>query len=169
MSAAQTALPWLYRAVLLGMSTLLLACAVPEWQKPGSPQAEIERNLGRPTAIQALPEGGTRWLYSRQPSGQQVYHLDFDAQHRLLRVQQVLTEARFQALRNDVDTRATVLAQFGPPALVEQVALFTGDIWTYRILENNIARQAHVHLDPAGVVRRVMFTDEIRPDFDHEL
>jgi hypothetical protein len=36
----------------------------------------------------------------------------------------------------------------------------------YRILENGIRRQAHVHIDPAGVVRRVMFTDEVFNDDD---
>jgi hypothetical protein len=38
--------------------------------------------------------------------------------------------------------------------------------WTDRILENGIRRQAHVHIDPAGVVRRVMFTDEVFNDDD---
>jgi hypothetical protein len=36
----------------------------------------------------------------------------------------------------------------------------------YPILENGIRRQAHVHIDPAGVVRRVMFTDEVFNDDD---
>lgn len=145
---------------------LLVACAVPEWQKPGTPESEIERAMGRPTLTVPLAGGGERLLYSRQPSGQQVYHMDFDANRRLVQVTQVLTEQRFQTLRNGVDTRDTVLATFGPPALVEGVASFKGDVWTYRILENNLPRQAHVHIDPTGVVRRVMFTDEIRPDFD---
>ena len=57
-----------------------------------------------------------------------------------------------------------MLFRSGPPALVERVALFDGDIWTYRFLENGWSRQAHIHLDPAGVVRRVMFTDEPTPD-----
>jgi len=65
-----------------------------------------------------------------------------------------------------VDTRATVLATFGPPALVERVARFDDDIWTYRLMENLTPRQAHVHLYPEGIVRRVMFTDEILGDFD---
>src|SRR5256885_4995659 len=32
-------------------------------------------------------------------------------------------------------------------ALIERVYSFNGDIWTYRILENGIRRQAHVHID----------------------
>ena len=142
------------------LAAALAGCAVPEWQKPGTPQAEVERAMGRPTLAVPLPGGGERLLYSRQPAGQQVYHMDFDAQRRLVRVTQVLTLEAFHALRNGEDTRDSVMRQFGPPALVEHVASFKGDIWTYRILDASIARQAHVHIDPAGVVRRVMFTDE---------
>ena len=54
----------------------------------------------------------------------------------------------------------------GTPALVERVASFHGVLWTYRLLENNILRMAHVFIDPQGVVRRVMFTDELRNDHD---
>jgi len=46
------------------------------------------------------------------------------------------------------------------------VGNFKGDIWTYRISENSIDRQAHVFIDPQGVVQRVMFTDEPRNDPD---
>jgi hypothetical protein len=47
--------------------------------------------------------------------------------------------------------------------LVEKVARFDGDIWTYRFLEISRRRMLHVHIDPTGVVRRVMTTDEPEP------
>ena len=145
-------------AMVLALS--LAGCAVPEWQQAGTPLAEVERTMGRPTLTEPLPGGGQRLLYSRQPAGQQVYHMDFDAGQRLTRVTQVLTLELFQALRYGVDTQDSVRRMFGPPALVERVARFDGDIWTYRILDNGNPRQAHVHIDPSGVVRLVMFTDE---------
>ena len=151
-------------AVLLALA--LAACAVPEWQKPGTPLADIERTMGRPTLVEPLESGGQRLVYSRQPAGQQVYHMDFDAGQRLVRVTQVLTLENFQALRNGQDTQGSVRRRFGPPALLERVASFDGPIWTYRILDNGEPRQAHVHIDPAGVVRRVMFTDERLRDLD---
>jgi hypothetical protein len=46
------------------------------------------------------------------------------------------------------------------------VGNFKGDIWTYRIQQNGIDRQAHVFIDPQGVVQRIMFTDEPRLDDD---
>lgn len=151
---------------LLALCLLLAGCTVPEWQKPGTSRAEIERGMGRPTLSLPLDGGGTRLVYSWQPAGQQVYHMDFDAGQRLVRTEQVLTLERFQSLRNGEDTQDGVRRLFGPPALVERVYSFHGDIWTYRILDNGIRRQAHVHIDPAGIVRRVMFTDEVFNDDD---
>ena len=142
------------------LALALAACAVPEWQKPGTPLADIERTMGRPTLAEPLESGGQRLVYSRQPAGQQVYHMDFDARHKLVRVEQVLDTAHFFALRNGVDTRDDVYRMFGPPAIVEGVYSFKGDIWTYRFLDNTFARRAHVHIDPQGVVQKVMFTDE---------
>jgi outer membrane protein assembly factor BamE (lipoprotein component of BamABCDE complex) len=138
----------------------LAGCMVPQWQKPGMPQAEVEKGMGKPTLVVDLPEGGQRLVYSQQPAGQQVYHMDFDTQRKLVRVEQVLDTAHFFALRNGVDTRDDVYRMFGPPAMVEGVYSFKGDIWTYRFLDNTFGRRAHVHIDPQGVVQKVMFTDE---------
>ncbi|EBN0460909.1 hypothetical protein ADQ41_26440, partial [Salmonella enterica subsp. enterica serovar Dublin] len=89
---------WRWAAVLACAATLM-ACAVPEWQKPGTPAPQIARDMGQPQVRVGLPEGGERWIYSYQPAGQQVYHMVFDAQQQLLRVEQVLQEAYFQRLR----------------------------------------------------------------------
>lgn len=148
------------------LAVTLSACAVPEWQKPGTPASQILQDMGQPFVRTPLPEGGERWVYSRQPMGQQVYHFDFDSGQRLLRVRQVLQPADFYQLRTGVDTKDSVLRYFGKPALVEGVASFKGDIWSYRFYENGADRLAHVFLDPQGVVQRIMFTDEWRNDDD---
>lgn len=143
---------------------LLVACAgMPERLAPGTPRAEIEQRLGRPSAVHPLPDG-TQLQYSRQPAGQQVYNLQLDAQGRLQRVEQVMDRAAFDAVSVDRWTREQVLVRFGRPALVERVARFDGDVWTYRFLETTIPRQAHIHIDPSGTVRRVMYTDEHLPE-----
>ena len=149
-------------------AVLLSACAVPEWQKPGTPASEIAHSMGEPTLRVNLPDGGQRWVYSRQPMGQQVYHFEFDGQQQLRTVRQVLQPQHFYALRVGIDTEQQVLQYFGPPALVERVASFKGDLWTYRFYENGADRQAHVFLDPQRVVQRIQFTDEWRNDHDRE-
>ena len=144
---------------LLALAALAAGCAAPERLAPGTPRAQVLADLGTPTLTVPLP-AGERLLYSRQPAGQQVYHVDLDAQQRVVRVEQVLTLEQFQALRLGQDTREDVRQRFGPPALVERVARFDGDVWTYRILDLGEPRQAHVHIDRVGVVRQVLFTDE---------
>ena len=148
----------------LVLAALLAGCAaMPERLATGTPRADIERALGRPTATIDLPEG-TRLQYSRQPAGQQVFNVELDAQGRLRQVDQVMDPAWFARIEVDRWTRDDVLRLFGRPALVERVALFDGDIWTYRYLDVSWPRQFHVHLDPAGVVRKLMHTDEPMPD-----
>lgn len=157
---------WQRWAAVTAAVLALTACTVPEWQKPGTSAAQIAQSMGQPHARVSLVNGSERWLYSRQPAGQQVYHMVMDSQQRLLRVDQVLQVEHFAQLRPGVDTQQTVLAYFGKPALIDGVASFQGDIWNYRINENNIDRLAHVFMDPQGVVRRVMFTDELRNEPD---
>lgn len=151
-------------AALLFAAVLLAGCAgMPERIAPGTPRSDIESRLGTPSGVYPLADG-TRLQYSWLPAGQQVYNLDLDPQARLRRVDQVMELAWFHRIAVDRWTRQDVLLQFGRPAWVERVARFDGDIWTYRFLDATRARQAHIHLDPAGVVRRVMFTDEPVPD-----
>ncbi len=143
------------------LALVLMACgSMPETVALGTTRADIEQRLGAPTAVLALPDG-TRLQYSRQPSGQQVFNLDLDTQGRLLRVDQVLDTAWLQRIEVDRWTQEDVLRQFGKPAVVERVARFEGGVWTYRYLEPfSLARLAHIHIDPQGVVRKVVYTDE---------
>ena len=129
----------------------------------GATRTEIESRLGLPTAVHALADG-TRLQYSRQPAGQQVYNLDLDGSGHLRQTEQVMDAAWLQSIEVDRWTRETALLYLGRPALIERVALWDGDIWTYRFQELTGPRQVHLHLDPAGVVRLVMFSDEPMPD-----
>lgn len=148
-------------ASALAAGVLLSACASPDWVKPGASRAEVVSMLGAPFSATALEGGAERLLYSTQPEGRRAFHLDFDAAGRLQRVDQVLTFARFSAIGLNAWTRADVERTFGPPVLVERVASFDGDVWTYRFFENNDPRFAHIHIDRAGIVRQLVFTDEL--------
>ena len=153
------------QALLLGLLVWVLAgcMGMPERIEMGTPRAEIEERLGVPTGEYPLADG-RRLQYSRQPGGQQVYNLDLDASGRLRRLEQVMDINWLQRhIELDRWSRADVLRNLGRPALVERVASFRGDVWTYRFLEANSPRQVHLHIDPEGVVRLVMFTDEPTP------
>ena len=150
----------IYASVLVA-GWLLSACASPDWEKPGTRRAEVVSRLGSPYSASALEGGAERLLYSTQPAGRRAFHLDFDAAGRLQRVEQVLTFARFSGIGLNEWTQADVERTFGPPVLVERVARFDGDVWTYRFFENNDPRFAHIHIDRAGIVRQLVFTDEL--------
>ena len=153
---------------LLLLATLWLAgCAgMPERLPVGTPRAQVVEQLGPPTGEYALTDG-VRLQYSRQPLGRQVYNLDFGRDGRLRRVEQALdTQALLNTIQIGQWTRDDVLRHLGRPALVERVARFDGDIWTYRYLELNNERLAHVHIDRGGVVRQLIFLDEFIPPND---
>ena len=155
----------LARLALLVLAVQISGCALPAREKAGALRAEVVARLGPPTAVFALP-AGERLLYSELPAGFAAYNLDFDASGRLVRNEQVLTQARFENLPVGIWTTADVQRTFGAPLRVERVARFEGDIWTYRFRQNSDPRLAHVHLDRQGVVRQVLFTDEL-PHFDN--
>lgn len=143
----------------------LAGCAMPAREKPGALRAEVLARLGPPTATSPLASG-ERLLYSELPAGFAAYNLDFDANGRLVRNEQVLTQTRFENIPVGTWTTADMQRTFGAPVRIERVARFDGDIWTYRFRQNSDPRLAHVHLDRQGVVRMVMFTDEL-PNFDN--
>ena len=163
--AARLPVPALRSIAALALALGLLAgCASPGGAPLGAARQDVLARLGPPAFSTPLPQGGERLLYTTQPSGFQVFHLDFDATGRLVRRTQVLTQERLAAIPVGQWTVADVQRTFGPPMLVERVARFDGDIWTYRLMGDfNTRRQGHVHIDPTGVVRVVMFTDEPLP------
>lgn len=150
---------------LAALAAQLAGCALVASEKPGATREEVIGRQGPPTAVVALPSG-ERLLYSELPAGSAAYNLDFNASGQLVSNRQVLTQTGFETIPVGTWTASDVQGTFGPPLRVERVARFDGDIWTYRFRQNSDLRLAHVHLDRQGVVRMVMFTDEL-PNFDN--
>lgn len=98
----------------------------------GSSIEATTRAMGVPTSETALAGGGRRLEYARGPFGKHTYMVDFDAQGRLLSWEQVLTEARFNAIRGGMDS-SEVLAQIGHAS--EQYVVGWHEkqtVWAYR-------------------------------------
>jgi outer membrane protein assembly factor BamE (lipoprotein component of BamABCDE complex) len=152
--------PW-RRLAAVAMAAAIVGCASPDFVQPGAQRDAVAQRLGAPLSRAPLADGGERWVYSSQPSGRTAHHLDFDAQGRLRDVQQVLTPQRLQSIEVDRWTADQLRATFGPPAMQERVALFDGQVWTYRFYEDFTPRFAHLYVDRAGIVRRMMFADEL--------
>ena len=133
----------------------LTACATPQSLQAGATLDEARAKLGRPTATVALPGGGTRLQYSNQPFDQSVWNADFDAQGRLARVDQMMTDEAFARVRSGKDTRNEVLRDFGQPAETFQYKLRDESAWMYRYYTFGGFKAAmFIYFDPAGVVKR---------------
>ena len=152
------------------LALLLAACAgIPQFTEVGTPRAQIVEKLGPPTGTYALPGGGQRLQYSRQPAGKEVYNLDLGPDGRLAKpVEQVLDPVYFDRIGIDSWTRDDVLRMFGKPARVERVWSFDGDLWTYRYNDFYWHWVVSIHLDPAGVVRKVTRGEEFPRPGDYE-
>ena len=120
--------------LLLAASLLWLsACAFHPFSAvtPGMSREEVIARMGRPSAIVPLKQG-TRLQYSGQPTGQFAFMVDLDAAGRVLSARQVLNARDFARIEPGKWTRDDVLREFGPPARVDRVASWQGDVLTYR-------------------------------------
>lgn len=114
-------------------AALLAGCAgySPRAVKPGMAADEVVSAMGRPTARHALPGGGERLEYARGPLGLHTYMVDLDAQGRVVKWEQVLDEAHFQALPPGISAE-DLQRTLGRPAEVRRYARVPGDFWSYR-------------------------------------
>ena len=138
----------------------LAACAVaafagcatygPPSLSAGASVADATRALGAATGEYTLPAGGKRLEFARGPLGKHTYMLDFDAQGRLLRWDQVLTEARFNAVRAGTPKDEVLLA-LGRPSEQSRLGWQRQAVWSYRF-ETLFCRWFQVGIDESGRV-----------------
>jgi len=144
----------IFRLVALpaAVAVLISACTSygPQSLGNGADMASTTHAMGVPTSEVALPDGGHRLEYARGPFGKHTYLLDFDAQGRLLRWEQVLTEPRFDAIRGGMDS-AEVLAQIGHASEIYYISWQKQVVWAYRY-ETPFCRWFQVGIDPQGKV-----------------
>lgn len=148
-------------ALAVAGALLLGGCAVPARVPAGTTVSATLAELGPPTADIALPDGGRRLQYSQLPAGSQVWNLDFDASGRLVSSDQALRYANFDRIVLGKTTAAEIQREFGLPLKIEYVYSFNGPIWTYRFNDMNNFRRIFIHIDPAGIVQRIIYADEL--------
>jgi hypothetical protein len=122
---------------LIVACVLLAACTTygPQSVPPGSGMAQVLERLGpataRPAPLPDQPQASSRLEFARGPMGKHTYMLDFDAQGRMLRWEQVLTEARFFQVAPGW-SESQVRAQLGTPSHVRAVGWRGETVWSYR-------------------------------------
>jgi hypothetical protein len=136
-------------AWVAGVLAMLAGCAgyAPEPTWVGRSVDEIGRALGPPTGRSVNADGSSRLEYARGPFGRHTYMIDFDAAGRMLRFEQVLTEANFAAVRPG-DSRTAVLQRLGRPS--ETGRVWRGaELWSYRY-DALFCRWFVITLEPDG-------------------
>ncbi|KWR74946.1 membrane protein [Cupriavidus sp. IDO] len=151
-------------ASLIGAAAIALsACAtlqpVETAQKMiGSPQSSVRDTFGTPTETYQLAGGTSRWIYSKQPLGFEVYAADFDAGGKLTNFRQMLTEKEIYEARPGVWTKQDVLERFGTPKEpVQYYPLLKREAWSYRLYAGSyLPAHFSAYFDDRGVLDRTM-------------
>jgi hypothetical protein len=148
---------------LAGTAVALSACAslqpVQTAQKMiGSPASSVRETFGAPTETYELAGGTSRWIYSHQPLGYEVYAADFGASGKLVNFRQMLTEKEIYEAKPGVWTKRDVAERFGlPREPVQYYPLMKREAWSYRLYASGY-QPAHfsVYFDDQGVLDRTM-------------
>ena len=137
---------------LAAVAILMAGCAFTPVQ-PGMSREQVMASYGPPT--RALPLAtGTRLQYSRQPAGQSAVMVDLDAAGKVVAVREVMKRQEFLRIEPGKWTRDDVEREFGPPARVDRVASWSGDIMNYRWRDSLQDMLFWVYLDAANRVQR---------------
>lgn len=156
---------WMLRAAAgaaLGVSAWLLqACAgySPGNMPAGTPRDEAVKAMGTPTGEYRLTDGGSRVEFARGPFGKHTYMLDFDANGRLTRWQQVLTEANFNALKMGMDQQE-VRMSLGRPSQQRYLSWPKLMLWSYRYDSTPFCLWFNVGIDAGGKVADLGYTPD---------
>ncbi|WP_029526470.1 hypothetical protein [Polaromonas glacialis] len=139
-------------ASLAAAAALMAGCAFTPVQ-PGMSREQVMASYGTPTRVVTLP-AGTRLQYSRQPAGQSAVMVDLDAAGKVVAVREVMKLQEFLRIEPGQWTRDDVEREFGPPARIDKVASWSGDIMNYRWRDNVQDMFFWVYLDAGNRVQR---------------
>ena len=116
----------------------------------GMSKDAIVARMGRPDRERQMP-GGSRLEFPRGPLGKQTWFVYFDAEGKVSRTEQVLTEPNFN--RIDVGmAQEDVLKLLGKPGEVMVLGRARGLVWSYRY-ENYFCNWFQIELSLQQQVR----------------
>ncbi len=125
-------------AAVLG-AALLAGCAAVGLARlePGrSTEADVRQVLGDPAATYANADGSRQLAFPRGPEGLQTYMAFVAADGRLIRVDQVLSEAQFGRISAGQTTAGEVERLVGPPWRKQDFPNKQATAWDYVIRDS---------------------------------
>lgn len=151
-SSARSAV-WIGLAV--GLTAALAACATPDTLVPGTAEAAVRAQYGRPAAEHRLP-AGKRLEYPIGAFEQTVWMVDLDGAGRVVHAEQVRTIQRFAQLEVGVATPEIVRTTFGTPWRIQNYKLSGLTAWLYPYREDGIWNSmVAVHFNDQGRLVRI--------------
>ena len=153
---------WLRRLPSVMAALLMAGCATlgSTPPQPGEDGAAALARLPAPTGEFANADGSRRIEFARGPFGRQTHMLDVDADGRVVRWEQVLTEAHFATIQPGISSDE-LRRKIGRPSWVWGVRYRDQTVWSYRF-ENIFCQAFHVGISPAGVVEDTSFGPDPR-------
>ena len=121
--------------------------------QPGMSSSQVMASYGDPTRVVATGFG-SRLQYSRQPAGQSAVMVDLDTAGKVIAVREMMALPQLLKIEPGKWTRDDVEREFGPPARVDRVASWPGDIMNYRWRDSLQDMLFWVYLDAGQVVGR---------------
>ena len=138
-------------ALPASLATVLVAACASPLPGPDTPQAEVLRVWGPPSARYALQPVGQRLEYASGPFGRTTWMIDLADDGRVAQARQVLTEAEFLRLQSAPALSGdAVLRWIGTPG-ERRGARGGGQTWSWRYPTNDCL-WFQVSLDAGGQV-----------------
>lgn len=145
--------------------SLLAGCASVADVKPGTPYKQVVDQFGNPAVSCPESGGGTRMIWTQEPSGEQAWATNVGANKLVGPFSQVLTKSAFEQLNQGQWTAGTVRCAFGPPATMKVFPDNQNQIvWEYHYLGSGVNYDMlYVTFDRA-TNNMVSYTTSMDPD-----
>jgi hypothetical protein len=127
-----------FRCGALLSAFALVGCASVADVKPGTSYGDVTKQFGKPSVSCAEPGGGTRAVWTEQPSGEYAWAIVVGSDDVVSSVTQVMNREAFAVLNQGQWDMHAVKCHFGPPAQVQSFQESVNDVvWEYRFFESD--------------------------------
>lgn len=136
----------------LVLTFLISACSsyAPTTDMTGLTTDQVTQRLGIP-ATRLSDQDGYILVFTRGPFGKHTYFLYFSPEDKLLRSEQVLTEAKFALIKPGM-SKDEVLQLIGPTKFLMGGVKGSWTVWSYRY-ENSLCRWFQVEFQSDNLVK----------------
>jgi hypothetical protein len=121
--------------ITLCLAAVLAGCASIANVPAGTPYKEVVKQFGNPAVSCPAPNGGTRMVWSQEPSGEEAWSTVVGSNKLTTPFQQMLRKGMFTQISQGTWTAGQIRCAFGPPAKTQVFPDKPNQIvWEYRYM-----------------------------------